>query len=329
MLDTDLDILDRRLLGLAQREFPLTRSPYADLGRKLDMSGDEVMRRLGKLKSDGLLRQIGPIVDASRLGYRSTLAAMKVDGAKLEDAVQVMTAHVGISHAYVRDNEYNVWFTLAVPQEAGIEAEVESIARDCGAASFMSLPAVKVFKLRTYFDMGGDSSITGGVNGGVNLSSKRLELTRLEKIVINELQQDLPLSPAPFAAMASNLGMDEGGFLEACASLVRSGVIRRYGASLDHNRAGYSGNVLTCWYASPDSVDRAGRSLAAFKEVSHCYERKAPEGWKYNLFAMLHGRDRESCMEAIGRLSAACGLNDYIALFTVRELKKTRIKYII
>jgi DNA-binding Lrp family transcriptional regulator len=329
MLDIDLDILDRRLLGLAQREFPLSRSPYADLGRKLDMSGDEVMRRLDKLKSDGLIRQIGPIMDSSRLGYRSTLAAMKVDGAKLEGAAQVMMAHAGISHAYVRDNEYNVWFTLAVPQEAGIEAELENIARDCGAPGFISLPAVKVFKLRTYFDMAAENPEMSDDSGAVNLNSKRLELTRLEKIVINELQQDLPLSSTPFAAMASNLGMDEGGFLEACASLMRKGVIRRYGASLDHNRAGYSANVLTCWHAAPDSVDRAGRSLAAFKEVSHCYERKAAAGWKYNLFAMLHGRDKESCEEAIGRLSAACGLNDYIALFTVKELKKTRIRYTI
>ena len=82
MHDIDLDNLDRRLLGLAQREFPLTRSPYAELGRKLDISGGEVMRRLGKLKSDGLIRQIGPIVDSAKLGYQSTLAAMKLDGVK-------------------------------------------------------------------------------------------------------------------------------------------------------------------------------------------------------------------------------------------------------
>ena len=82
--------------------------------------------------------------------------------------------------------------------------------------------------------------------------------------MINELQQDLPLSPAPFAAMASKLGMDEDDFLEACASLMRSGVIRRYGASLDHNRAGYSANALTCWYAAPDKVDEAGRKPGGF-----------------------------------------------------------------
>ncbi|MGA2368034.1 MAG: hypothetical protein ABSF74_05650 [Dehalococcoidia bacterium] len=327
MHDLDLDILDRRLLGLAQREFPLTRSPYADLGRKLDISGDEVIQRLGKLKVDGLIRQIGPIVDSAKLGYQSTLAAMKLGVTKLEGAARVLGAHAGISHAYLRDHEYNLWFTLAMPREATIQAELDQIARACGADGFISMPAIKVFKLRTYFDMGGDSSTPTDSSGGANLTPERTGLKRLEKLVVNELQQDLPLSPAPFAAMAIKLGMDEGAFLEACASLMRSGVIRRYGASLDHNRAGYGANALTCWYAAPDKADGAGRKLAAFKEVSHCYERKTPESWKYNLFAMLHGRDTESCMEAVGRLSAASGLNDFITLFTLRELKKTRIKY--
>ncbi len=328
MRDSGLDNSDRRLLGLAQGEFPLTRSPYAELGRKLDMSCGEVMRRLGKLKSDGLIRQIGPIVDSAKLGYESTLAAMKLDDVKIEGAAGKLVAHRGISHAYLRDHAYNIWFTLAVPQNAGITAELEQIARDCGASGCISLPAIKVFKLRTYFDMGGGSSAPAD-SGGVNLKPAKPGLTRAEKLVINELQQDLPLSPAPFAAMAAKLGMDEDNFLEACASLMRSGVIRRYGVSLDHNRAGYGANTLTCWYAAPHKVDSAGRSLAAFSEVSHCYARKTPENWRYNLFAMLHGRDRESCREDIGRLSAACGLTDFIALFTLKELKKTRIKYAI
>jgi DNA-binding Lrp family transcriptional regulator len=328
MSDIDLDNLDRRLLGLAQREFPLTRSPYADLGRKLDISGDEVIRRLGKLKSDGLVRQIGPVVDSAKLCYQRTLAAMQLDGAKLEDAARVMAAHRGISHAYLRDHEYNIWFTLAAPREASITAELDQIALACGAAGCISLPAINVFKLRTYFDMGGDSAEPVG-GGTVNQTSERPKLTQVEKLVINELQQDLPLSTAPFATMASKLGMDESKFMEACASLVRSGVIRRYGASLDHNRAGYGANVLTCWYAAPDRVAGAGHVLAAFKEVSHCYERKTSQSWRYNLFAMLHSRNMEDCREAIGRLSAASGLNDFITLFTLRELKKARIKYAI
>jgi DNA-binding Lrp family transcriptional regulator len=329
MHDINLDNLDRRLLGLAQREFPVTRSPYADLGRKLDISGAEVIQRLGKLKADGLIRQIGPIMDSAKLGYQSTLAAVKLDGAKLEGAARVLGAHRSISHAYLRDHEYNIWFTLAAPREASISAELDQLARACGAAGFISLPAIKVFKLRTYFDMGGANSTHIDSSGGVDRMPERPGLTRAEKLVVNELQQDLPLSPEPFAAMAANLGMDEDDFMGACASLMRSSVIRRYGASLDHKRAGYGANALTCWYATPDRVAGAGRNLAAFTEVSHCYERKTPESWRYNLFAMLHSRDAQSCREAIGRLSAASGLNDFITLFTVRELKKTRIKYAI
>ncbi|MHB8085831.1 MAG: siroheme decarboxylase subunit alpha [Dehalococcoidia bacterium] len=328
MHDTALDSLDRRLLGLAQREFPLTRSPFADLGRRLEISGDEVIRRLGRLKSDGMVRQIGPIMDSSRLGYRSTLAAMKLDGKNLEGAARILAAHHGISHAYLRDHEYNIWFTLAVPADISIQNELDRIAHGCGATGCISLPALKVFKLRTYFDMdGGNYAPVDG--GGAELATGKPELTPREKLVINELQQDLPLSPEPFASMASNAGMDEGDFVGICVSLMHDGVIRRYGASLDHNRAGYKVNALTCWQAANGKVDVAGRSLAAFKEVSHCYERKTPAKWRYNLFAMLHCRDKESCSETIGRLSAASGLDEFITLFTVKELKKTRIKYAI
>jgi DNA-binding Lrp family transcriptional regulator len=326
MHDADLDIMDRRLLGLAQREFPLTRSPYTDLGRRLELSGDEVIERLGRLKSDGMVRQIGPVMDSSRLGYHSTLAAMQLESAKLESAARVLAIHAGISHAYLRDHAFNIWFTLAIPADISIAVELDRIARGCGAAGCISLPALKVFKLRTYFDMEGGNYATLDCSRG-NHKTGMPELTQPEKLVINELQQDLSLTYAPFASMASDAGMDEGDFVETCVSLMRRGVIRRYGASLDHNRAGYKVNALTCWQADPGKVDFAARQIAVFKEVSHCYERKTPENWRYNLFAMLHCRDKENYSEAIGRLSAASGLDEFISLFTLKELKKTRIKY--
>ena len=323
----DLDSVDSRLLNLVQREFPLTRQPYADLGRRLDLSGGEVIQRLARLKTEGLVRMIGPVMDSSRLGYASTLAAMKIKATGVDKAARALAAHAGVSHAYLREHAYNIWFTLAVRAEADLRAELDSIARACGGSDILSLPAVKVFKLRTYFDMEGQFPTIQGPDEMAGEPPGKSSLTRAEKLVVNEIQQDLPLDPSPFARMASQIGSGEVEFLSVCTSLMQKGIIRRFGAALDHNRAGYRVNALTCWHALPEEAGAAGRRLAAFPEVSHCYQRKTNGKWRYNLYAMLHSRDAEGCRAAIERLSAASGLDDFITLTTVRELKKGRIKY--
>ncbi|MBI4304096.1 MAG: Lrp/AsnC family transcriptional regulator [Chloroflexi bacterium] len=323
--ESNLDNIDRKLLNLIQAEFPLNERPYTELGLRLGIDGSEIIQRIEQFKQKGLIRQISPVVDSRSLGYESTLAAMRVEKEHLAEAERIISEHPGVSHGYERDHYFNVWFTLATAPEADIEAEFRRLVSPIQAAAAFTLPAIKLFKINVYFDMTGDGNGTHPTHQ--NTLFRKIALSETEKTVLKELQQDLPLVPSPFTVMAANLDMDVADFLARCQSLLERGAIRRYGASLNHRRAGFTANAMVCWAAPPDMVDTVGQKLASLQEVSHCYERRTNPLWRHNLFAMVHSHTKEACQEIAERVSHEVRLNDYLTLFSTREFKKTRVKY--
>ncbi len=325
-----LDSTDRKLLNLMQAEFPLTGEPYADLGLRVGIDEDEVLRRIGQLKTGRFIRQISPIMDARSLGYQSTLVAMRVVGTELDKAERLIAEHPGVSHGYERDHHFNLWFTLSIPPAADITSELAKLTGSIKAEAIFALPALKVFKLRTFFDMDEDSqSAADTVTQSDGVLSQQIDLSRSERRVINELQQDLPLIAAPFTAMAAHSGMDVTDFLAQCQSLLGRGIIRRFGAAVNHHQAGFTANAMTCWVVPPDMVDAVGQKLAALAEVSHCYERQTNPLWQYNIFAMVHGQSREVCQQVVSQVSQQNDLTDYLELFSTKEFKKARVKYLV
>ncbi|MBI3041009.1 MAG: Lrp/AsnC family transcriptional regulator [Chloroflexi bacterium] len=330
MVSMDLNGIDRKLLNLLQVEFPLTREPFADLGLQLGIEADEVLHRIGQLEAEGIIRQVSPIVDGRKLGYQSTLAAMRVAESRLDEAVKVIIEHPGVSHAYERNHHFNFWFTLAIPPGADIDTELRRLTTPIGAEAVFALPALKLFKLRVFFNMDEDEGTAAASEAppGKTLPGE-VELSRTERAVINELQQDLPLIPRPFTAMSARLGLEVEDFLAQCQSLKQRGIIRRFAAALNHRKAGFTANAMTCLVAPVEAVDIAGQKLAALGEVSHCYQRKTNPLWPYNLFAMIHGHSREMCQEIADKTSRETGLTDYVLLFSTKEFKKTRVKYLL
>jgi DNA-binding Lrp family transcriptional regulator len=236
----DLDRTDKKLLNLVQREFPLTREPYADLGRKLGIEGDEVITRIEQLRVEGIIRQISPVLDARSLGYKTALAAVKVPPLKLDRAERIIREHPGVSHGYERDHSFNLWFTLATPPGVDIEAELRQLISRFEPESALALPAIKIFKIGVFFDVCGDDQVSiGTMARPVGVDLEEVALSPTERLIIKELQQDLPLLPAPFATMAAHLHMDLNHFLAQCQSLLRRGIVRRFGASLNHTKAGF------------------------------------------------------------------------------------------
>ncbi len=327
MSSSDWDAIDRKLLSLLQRDFPLVSGPYQELAQKLALKEKEVIGRIQGLKDKEVVRQISPVLDARCLGYQSTLIAMKMPESGMKQTEELLTLHTGVSHAYERENEFNIWFTLSLPPMANVDEKLEKIRTATVALATIALPALKLFKINAYFGADGDDEAISG-KSGTDLP-QRVELSPAERRVINALQQDLPLTPAPFDAIAAEAGMEVTDFLTRCQSLIGRGVIRRFGASVNHRKAGYQGNAMTCWVASSQMVDSAGRELATLPAVSHCYERKTGLLWPYNLFAMFHGDTREACRDMLDGVSHRLGLSEYIVLFSTREIKKTRVKYLV
>jgi DNA-binding Lrp family transcriptional regulator len=152
--------------------------------------------------------------------------------------------------------------------------------------------------------------------------------TAQERAVLRIVQKNLPDSLTPFADIAAAVGMEEGAVIDFLRSLREDGSIRRFGASIKHQKAGYAYNAMVAWIADEALADEAGLVAARHPLVSHCYYRPSPApDWPYELYTMIHGRHPGEHNEVIAELSAATALRRYIVLESLRELKKISMTY--
>lgn len=321
--------LDKRLIHLLQVDFPLLAEPFAEIGRRLGVSETYIIRRIGELKREKIVRSIGPVLEARKLGYRTTLAALSVPPDNMVKAEQLISAHPSISHGYEREHRLNLWVTYAAPAHVDLDAEIMQLARLIGCNEAFSLPALRVFKIGAYFGLDSDDNDSLLQHLKQSRLPDNVPLSGQEKAVINALQQDLPLSCRPFTAMAESSGIKTGNFLKHCGSLLERGIMRRYSASINHRKAGYTANAMVCWLTPENIVEKAGLAMSTMRQVSHCYMRLTHPSWPYNLYTMLHARSREAAEELIDKLSSSTGLKNNQVLFSTRELKKNRINYIV
>jgi DNA-binding Lrp family transcriptional regulator len=152
-------------------------------------------------------------------------------------------------------------------------------------------------------------------------------LTDLEKRVIASIQQDMPVVERPYRDIAKRIGIPEGALLETLRSLCARGIIRRFGATLRHQRTGYLANAMAAWRVAENRIDAVGDLMASFRQVSHCYRRNPTPQWPYNLYTMIHAEDEAACRETAGEMARAAAVDEYALLFSREELKKTSMVY--
>jgi DNA-binding Lrp family transcriptional regulator len=152
-------------------------------------------------------------------------------------------------------------------------------------------------------------------------------LTELQRKIIASVQQDIPVVPKPYKTIAESLGIPENRLLAELEKLCDREVIRRFGATLRHQKSGYGANAMAAWQVDESHIEAVGKKMASFKAVSHCYRRNPTEQWPYNLYTMIHAADPESCRQTARSMAEAAGIDRYTLLFSVRELKKTSMQY--
>ncbi|WP_168719345.1 AsnC family transcriptional regulator [Thermosulfurimonas marina] len=315
-----MDKKDRKLLNLVQKEFPLEESPFALLGERLGLSETEVLSRLERLSQEGILRQIGGIFNPQALGYRTTLAAFEVPEEGISRAAEVINAHPGVSHNYLRDHRLNLWFTLAVPPGRNLEEELASLARAAAARRYLILPIRRVFRIAVVFDL--EEGVTG--DGGPPRISENLIPDERTVRLVRATQEPLPLVPRPFSEVARQARVSEEELLTWIREMLRRGVMRRFAGLVRHHRAGFRENIMVAWRVPEERMEEIGRALASEPGITHCYERESYPDWPYNLYTMLHARKAPE--ERVAEIARRHHLTDYLPLRTVKELKKTRLK---
>ncbi|MEJ2744491.1 MAG: AsnC family transcriptional regulator [bacterium] len=312
-----LSLTDRLLLDEVQRRFPLCTRPFAEIGDRLKLSEAAVLRRLRRFKARGLIRRIGPIFDARKNGLTGVLVAIMVPPSRIERAVVCINSFEGVTHNYLRRHPINVWFTLACRDRAGQKTILKEIKRRVSPLRCLELPARRIFKLGLIFDLGVPTG-TGG-RAGRKRKIYRADARRPKDAAVRssmeKISVDLPLVSRPFPR----------GALKALRFLVASGRIRRFGAVLNGGRLGLRYNALVAWRVGQRRIVSAGRRLAEFPQVSHCYARARSRSWPYDLYTMIHARDKVSGRRLIMEMARERRIADYAVLETVRELKRSSI----
>lgn len=333
--------LEQKILDIIQDGFPIEERPYAVIGKLIGESEQSVFDVVESLRASGVIRRIGGVYDTKRLGLVSRLCAGRVpetdhdfDGAtdrpqtELEKFAAAVMNIPAITHNYVRSHEYNVWFTVIAEKDFALQSIIDKLCAETALHNVHSMPAKKMFKINTVMGktagsrQGADEKI--GRHGMGGESAKAAPLTESDKARIRLLSGNLPHSLTPFA--------DLGVCLEEARADLSSKRMRRFGAVLRHQQAGFPCNAMVCFDVGASGkfimdASAAGAVLAANPHVSHCYERPPFDGFPYNVYGMFHAQSDEELNQFVTEAAAALGNPKFAVLHSVRELKKTSYKY--
>jgi DNA-binding Lrp family transcriptional regulator len=320
-----MDQLDRSILTAIQDGLPAEERPFDALAGRLGIAAEEMLDRVRRLATAGVIRRLGPVFDSVRLGYVSTLVAARVPPERLAEVAARVGRLPGVTHNYERRHAYNLWFTLTCPSAEDLDETLAGLRSETGIREFHSLPALKVYKIRVHFDLAGETEPWEGAS--VSTAAAPAAMSEEQKELVRVLQEGIPAEREPFAAAAARLGWTAARVAGQVRRWLDEGVIRRFGAVVRHRELGFAANGMAVFGASEESVDAAGRRLGRHRQVSHCYRRPSLADFPYSLFAMVHGRSEEEVRAAVAAMAAEAGLSDYDVLFSVREFKKESMRY--
>lgn len=148
-----LDKMDQSILDILQNSFPLSLKPYQDIAVQLGINENEVLERISRMKSEGLIRRIGGIMDSGRLGFYSTLCAIAVPEERIDEVAAIINDNPGVTHNYLREHHYNIWFTITCPSQSEAQRQI-IVLEDTTGCKILSMPTRKVYKIKVSFDMG-------------------------------------------------------------------------------------------------------------------------------------------------------------------------------
>jgi radical SAM protein with 4Fe4S-binding SPASM domain len=320
----DLDDLDGKILSIIQTDFPVDARPFDVIAARLGVEPGRVLAGVAAMRGV-VIRRIGAVFDSRSLGYASTLVAARIPPDRLDQVARLVSELPGVTHNYGRQGGYNLWCTLTAPSAAEVDRILADLRSRTGIADFHSLPAITVYKVRVDFQM--DEGNTLRANNAGSVTPEAVSLSDDQKRLVRLLQEDLPQGPQPFDLLAAELGQPTEQIIEQIAQWIRQGVIRRFGAVVNHRRLGFVANGMAVFQVAADRIDAAGRTLAQRPEVSHCYRRPPLGDFDFNLFAMVHGRSESLVRAIVDRAAAELNIQRYDVLFSTAEYKKVSMKY--
>ncbi len=295
-----------------------------------ELSEEETLRRTARLLEERIIREITPIFDTRVLGYSSMLVAARVDPEHPWRAAKIVNSHPGVSHNYLRDHDFNLWFTVATEpgSKLGLQGTLDVLERLTGAESVRQLPTLRLFKIRMDLEMEkGTETLAAAAEAVDYKEPEAIELSELDRAVIRATQGPMQALAEPFAPAAAELGMDVRALLAHLEDMQERRALRRVAAILFHRRAGFSANGMGVWKVPDERILELAPRMASYRGISHCYQRPTYEDWPYSVFTMAHGRSKEECDAILDSIAADTGIEERRTLYSSTEFKKIRLLY--
>ena len=314
-----------RLLNEFQHDFPLCPAPFAELAARLGVAEKAVLGALERLRLEGKISRVGAVFAPKRIGA-STLAAMAVPPERLEAVAATVNRFPEVNHNYEREHRYNLWFVVTAGSEERLQASLDAIVRAAGYP-LLALPLLEEFHIDLGFPLDGRP---GKPVSAAHRVAPAAPIDEAERRLVSVLQEGLPLFIRPFALIAERIGASESEVLGRIGRWLEDGAIKRFGVVVRHRELGYQANAMLVHDIADDRVGEIGRALAEEPAVTLCYRRpRVLPAWPYNLFCMIHGRERSEVEASIADLRRRHALEDcpHDVLFSLTRYKQQGARY--
>ena len=344
--------VEETVLGTIQSGFPIVPDPYGTLAEQLGLERDEVEKALLDLCEEGLVRRIGASFDSKRLGYSSTLCALAAPPERADEVAAIINAYPGVTHNYLRENRYNIWFTLITRSSEDRARILGQIVKQSGCGDLLDMPATKMYKIRVDFGKGHGKKATeakakakdagehvAGRFGAAATDARAFGGDDAFDVALVRWAQgdvafdaDGALVERPFEQGAALVGkqigreVTENEVIARILELRALKVIRRFGAMVKHQKMGFAFNGMTVWNVDDGRLDKVGAAFAEKPYVSHCYTRLAKPTWPYKIYAMVHAQTQDELdgyVAELGEIAQA----EPLVLVSTKEYKKVSMRY--
>lgn len=320
-----LSTLERRLVDAYQRDFPLVPRPWAAVAASLRADEGEVIDAVARRLADGVLSRVGAVFRPNVIGA-STLAAIAVPPERLDAVAAIVSSRREVNHNYAREHAVNLWFVANATDVHALDVALDAIERATG------LPVLRLPLLRDYWiDLGFplDGDAPRSASAGAPRDVARLPLDARDRELVHALEDGLAAEPRPYASIARRIGASEVWVLARLADWIGRGAIGRFGLVVRHRAVGFRANAMCVWDLPEGTADAAGIALARQRDVTLAYRRARAPGWRYDLYAMIHGRDRDAVSARRDEIAAATGLDrhPHAVLFSTRAYKQRGARY--
>jgi siroheme decarboxylase len=313
-----------RLADRWQRDFPLVPRPFAQIGAEDGVTENEVIDMIDGLVVDGRLGRIGATVRPNVMGA-STLAAISVPRDRLDEVAAVVSAEACVNHNYERENAINLWFVVTAPDKASLAAILGRIRTRTGL-EILDLPLERAYHIDLGFSLSGGPKPTSCHA----VAAPCPEPDDADRALVAAIEDGLPLVPRPYAIVAETLGISEADVIARIGRLGEAGIITRFGCILRHRALGFRANAMAVWDVPDEVVNDLAQELAIRPEVTLCYRRtRRRPAWPYNLFCMIHGRERGAVAALVQHAARTTGLAQFpsATLFSTRCFKQRGARF--